>query len=64
MTDNRTIEVMGYFGKPKQITRLDYGQRWRDSAADLLHLGIDVREEARAKAEAQWDSLYEKLMKK
>jgi len=53
----KTVEVMGYFGKPKQITRANYVARWAALSADLMFLGIDVREETKRKAGEEWDRI-------
>lgn len=49
ITEN-TKEVMGYFGKPKQITRSDYIQRWVSHANDLYSVTNTSEQHAEVRA--------------
>lgn len=60
MTDERTIEVEGYFGKKKQITKEEFIQRWTNHAYDLTNVGVDVVEDVRKGADARFEELWRK----
>lgn len=64
-TDTRTIEVEGYLGKMRQVTRREFVLRWSNHAAQLMNIGLNVYEQAQEKAGAEWDRLYaEQVAKK
>ena len=50
MTDTRTVEVEGFFGKPKQVTRNEFVAIWGNQAYELTKIGINVYDEAKEKA--------------
>lgn len=56
--DERTITVEGYFGKPKQMTRNAFVAVWGNQAYELTKIGLNVYDEAKEKAGAEWDRLY------
>ena len=58
MTDTRTIEVFGYFGKPKQITKQDFIARWSSHASELLNIGVNVMDITTTKAGEEFETLY------
>ena len=58
MTDTRTIEVEGHFGKMKQVTRREFVLQWGNHAAQLMNIDLNVYEQAQEKAGAEWDRLY------
>jgi hypothetical protein len=60
MADTRTLEVTGFFGKPKQITKEDFVRRWVNHASELRHLGIDVVEKVREAAGADFEETWKR----
>lgn len=58
--DDRTLEVMGLFGKPKQVTKADFVQRWVDHARQLMHIGINIEDKVREAAAADFEETWKR----
>ena len=58
--DDRTLEVMGLFGKPKQVTKADFVQRWVDHAQQLMHIGINIEDQVREAAAADFEDTWKR----
>jgi len=58
--DDRTLEVMGLFGKPKQVTKADFVQQWVDHARQLMHIGINIEDQVREAAAADFEDTWKR----
>lgn len=55
MSSERTIEVMGHFGKLKRVTREQYIGHWVAAAVEFMHLGLDLRDQVTELAGKKFD---------
>ena len=56
--EDQTIEVMGHLGLTRQMTRLEFVQRWVALASDLLAIDIDIRAATAHEAGKAWDRMW------
>jgi len=58
--DDRTLEVMWFFGKPKQVTKADFIRIWVEHAQQLTSIGINVVDQVRDAAAADFEETWKR----
>jgi hypothetical protein len=58
--DDRTLEMKGFFNKPKQITKAEYVLIWANHARQRMHIGIDVEKQAQSAAAADFENTWKR----